>query len=152
MNLCSRASVPVELKRRKERDSLLNMGLPSLAWLQAISLPVAGTVLHTACHPLSSTELWRWAILPSALGTIWLEGLPEGWFAYFFFFSSGTACRILVPQPGIELGPQAWKLWVLTTGPPGTCLLFPSAFLLLLLLLSCFSRVWLCATPQTAAH
>ena len=24
--------------------------------------------------------------------------------------------------------------------------------LLLLLLLSCFSRVWLCATPQTAAH
>ena len=28
-------------------------------------------------------------------------------------------------------------------------LVFPS---LLLLLLSCFSRVWLCATPQTAAH
>ena len=29
------------------------------------------------------------------------------------------ACRILVPQPGIEPGPRLWKRRVLTTGPPG---------------------------------
>ena len=30
-----------------------------------------------------------------------------------------AACRILVPQPGIEPGPQQWQRRVLTTGPPG---------------------------------
>ena len=40
--------------------------------------------------------------------------------------------------------PLHWKCGVLTTGPPGKWLL--------LLLLSHFSRVRLCATPETAAH
>ena len=37
-------------------------------------------------------------------------------------------------------------------GGKRVCLAFPSMLLLPLLLLSCFSRVQLCATPQMAAH
>ena len=37
----------------------------------------------------------------------------------FIFWSCNMACRILVPQPGIEPGPQQWNLWVLTTVPSG---------------------------------
>ena len=33
-----------------------------------------------------------------------------------------TACRILVPQPGIEPSPWQWKYWALTTGLPGNSL------------------------------
>ena len=33
------------------------------------------------------------------------------------------ACRISVPQPEIERGPQQWKGRVLTTGPPGNSLI-----------------------------
>ena len=40
------------------------------------------------------------------------------------------------------------KYYELKTSGARVC----SSFWLLLLLLSCFSRVWLCATPQTAAH
>ena len=32
-----------------------------------------------------------------------------------------TACRTLVSQPGIELGPQQWKHWILTTGASVVC-------------------------------
>ena len=31
--------------------------------------------------------------------------------------SCHTACRILVPWPGIQSGPWQWMCWVLTTGP-----------------------------------
>ena len=34
-----------------------------------------------------------------------------------------TACRILVPRPGIEPGPQQWEHWVLTTGLWGNSLI-----------------------------
>ena len=53
------------------------------------------------------------------------------------------ASGILVLQPRIEPHPLHWKCGILTTEPPRKPLL---------LLLSRFSRVWLCATPQTAAH
>ena len=46
------------------------------------------------------------------------------------------------------LGPKLWiwdHMYLQVNGQP-------SSVLLLLLLLSCFSRVWLCATPQMAAH
>ena len=55
-----------------------------------------------------------------------------------------------LPDPGIEpdsLTSLAFIGRVFTTEPPGKSLVQ-----LLLLLLSCFSRVRLCATPQTAAH
>ena len=44
--------------------------------------------------------------------------------AIFFFLAALQACRILVPQPGTEPGPQQWKCWVLTTRPPGNSLQF----------------------------
>ena len=40
---------------------------------------------------------------------------------FYFFWLGHTACEILVPPPGIELGPPQWKHQVLTTGPPGNC-------------------------------
>ena len=56
---------------------------------------------------------------------------------------------------GIKPESLLWKQGVLTSGLPGEVLLrsiLNSALLLLLLLLSRFSRVRLCATPWTAAH
>ena len=48
-----------------------------------------------------------------------MEGFPS-----FFFFGHATGLvGILVPRPGIEPGPQQWKCWLLTTGPPGNSLL-----------------------------
>ena len=41
---------------------------------------------------------------------------------FLFVFGTVPACGILVPQPGIEPGPQQWKCWVLTTGLPGNSL------------------------------
>ena len=38
-------------------------------------------------------------------------------FVCLFFNLSCVACGLLVPQPGVEPGPQQWKRWVLTTGP-----------------------------------
>ena len=42
----------------------------------------------------------------------------------FLFLPHCVACRILVPSPGIELGPPQWKHQVLTTGPPGNSPIF----------------------------
>ena len=39
-----------------------------------------------------------------------------------FFWSYHAACRILVPQPGIELKQWQGKHWVLSTGSPGNSL------------------------------
>ena len=44
------------------------------------------------------------------------------YFAHFFFWLCHLACKILVPQPGIEPEPWQWKCWVLTPGPPGNSL------------------------------
>ena len=41
---------------------------------------------------------------------------------FFFFWLHHLACRILVPQPGIEPEPWQWKCWVLTPWLPGTSL------------------------------
>ena len=52
-----------------------------------------------SCHPRGACQ-WhcgeRLALLPPLL---------------FFFWPYCTACRILVPQPGIEPGPSAVKVW-----------------------------------------
>ena len=48
-----------------------------------------------------------------------------------------------LPKPGIKLVSPALAGRFVTTEPPGK----PSVSMLLLLLLSCFSHVWLCATP-----
>lgn len=42
----------------------------------------------------------------------------------YIFWLYRPECRILVPCPGFQLnlGPQQWKLRVLTTGPPGKSL------------------------------
>ena len=42
---------------------------------------------------------------------------------FFFLFFFLATWEILVPQPGIESGPQLSKHLVLTTGPPGSPLL-----------------------------
>ena len=84
-----------------------------------------------------------------------------------------VACGVLVPRPGIKPTSLALEGGFLTTGPPGEShihlfgLEFSSfadvypgvglldyrvAVLLLLLLLSRFSRVRLCVTPWTAAY
>ena len=57
------------------------------------------------------------------------------------------ACGILVPKPGIELVPPAVEVWPLVLPLSSTF-----QILMLLLLLSRFSRVRLCVTPETAAH
>ena len=48
--------------------------------------------------------------------------------------------------------PHPWDSPGKNTGVGCHCLLQICHMLLLLLLLSCFSRVWLCATPKTAGH
>ena len=53
-----------------------------------------------------------------------------------------------LPEPGIEPGSPALQADALPSEPPG---IHQGAWLLLLLL-SCFSRVRLCVTPETAAH
>ena len=53
--------------------------------------------------------------LPSYPRRYALECLP----GIFFFLPHHTACRILVPRPGIEPWPWQWKHWVPTTGTPG---------------------------------
>ena len=53
-----------------------------------------------------------------------------------------------LPEPGIEPGSPALQADALPSEPPG---IHQGAWLLLLLL-SRFSRVWLCVTPETAAH
>ena len=62
-------------------------------------------------------------------------------------------CEILAPQPGIEPRSRAVKApspnqWATRELP---CQLWLK-YRLLLLLLSCFSRVRLCVTPETATH
>ena len=44
----------------------------------------------------------------------------------FFFFFCPSACRILVPRPGIKPCPLQWKHGVLTTGLPGKSHLLPA--------------------------
>ena len=41
------------------------------------------------------------------------------WFVFFSFLLHCRACRISVPQPGIEPRSQQWNPGVLTTRPPG---------------------------------
>ena len=47
------------------------------------------------------------------------NGYQKGYKSKPFFFNLAATCRILAPQPGIELCPLKWKHGVLTTGPPG---------------------------------
>ena len=54
-----------------------------------------------------------------------------------------------LPDPGIKPGSPTLQADTLTSEPPGKPLYKP---MLLLLLLSRFSHVRLCATPETAAH
>ena len=102
--------------------------------------------------------------------------------ALFVFCLHCTVCRILVPRPGIEPGPQQWKHWVLTTGKPGNSLISTCVKMCLLLIedklneskglvgfgpywlsacntqsvqfssVQSLSRVWLFATPWITAH
>ena len=55
----------------------------------------------------SRKERWSTSIVP-----------PQQ--VFFFFFSSHcTACKILVPWPGIKPGSLEVEAWILTTGMPG---------------------------------
>ena len=66
------------------------------------------------------------------------------WNRILFFWPCCMACGSLVPQSGIKLGPQQWKCWVLTTGPPVDSVQFRSV--------QSFSHVRLFATPWTTAQ
>ena len=68
---------------------------------------------------------------------VWFFGGGEG----------GVVCHVgsQFPDQGLNPCPLHWEHGVLTTGPPGKSLL-------LLLLLSHFSRVQLCATPEMATY
>ena len=46
-------------------------------------------------------------------------------FPIFFFWPLHSSCRIIVPQPGIELTLWQWKHWILIHGPPGNSQIFP---------------------------
>ena len=63
-------------------------------------LMVSEEIQKTPCSA-STVEPYHWPEIP------------------LFFWPHHAACSILVPQPGIEPGPQQWKRRVLTTGPPG---------------------------------
>ena len=54
-----------------------------------------------------------------------------------FLLCHHTACRILVPWPGMEPQSMEWKGWVLTTGPPGN---FP--FCIAYILIFFFLNKW----------
>ena len=49
-------------------------------------------------------------------------------FFFFFFWLSHVACEILVPWPGIELGPSAVKSWCLNQWTTREFLHFPSSY------------------------
>ena len=62
---------------------------------------------------------------------VWSSSIFKSFFKNFLFLaasrclqdlSSPGSCGILVPQPGIEHGPQWWKCPVLTTGSQGNSL------------------------------
>ena len=63
--------------------------------------------------------------------------------------NTGVGCHFFLQGifPGIEPGSPTLQAEALPSKPPGK-----SIPCMLLLLLSCFSRIRLCATPQTAAH
>ena len=48
--------------------------------------------------------------------------------SFFFFWLSHVACEILVPWPGIELGPSAVKSWCLNQWTTREFLHFPSSY------------------------
>ena len=56
-----------------------------------------------------------------------------------FFLAIQLACRISIPQPGIDQGPWHWKHQVLTTRPPGNS---PSKILVWLSLLKVNSSAY----------
>ena len=83
----------------------------------AISLTpdVDGTGSGSLLEPDARSHLWKL--------TTW-RFICRGFtvFFYFIFWLHHVAYRIVVPQPGIQPGPQQWKCWVLTTGPLGNSL------------------------------
>ena len=67
--------------------------------------------------------------------------LLEDIFIYLFFWLRHAACRILVPQPGVEPGPRQWKRGVLTPGPPGNS---RRIYFFLFIYFFKFFYLWLC--------
>ena len=47
---------------------------------------------------------------------------------FLFFWLHYTAYELSGPLPGVESGPQPWRSWVSTTGPPGNSLVCPFFF------------------------
>ena len=70
----------------------------------------------------------------------------------FLFLPLCVACRILVPQAGIEPRPLQWKCWVLTTGLPRA---FPWVFFFLnftILYWFCHISTWICHRYTRVPH
>ena len=62
-------------------------------------------------------------------------------FHFFELWLCHKTCRISVPWPGTECGPQQWKHRILTPRPPGSSLSW-SPLIFLLLFLSCLLLDW----------
>ena len=120
------------------RDCNSSTGLPSpLQALLIVMLPMA----HLTSHSKMSGS--RWVITPSWLPGSWTSYLYSSsvYSCQLFLISSASVRSVLYPFFLVLI--FAWNI-------PLVSLIFLKRSLLLLL--SCFSRVQLCATPYTAAH
>ena len=76
------------------------------------------------CHLLlrwpdwTSSDFWHLSF-PTWFSHLWWFSFVFFFFPSFIFWSHCVACRMSVPQPGIDPGPWQWKFLVLTVRPPG---------------------------------
>ena len=75
-------------------------------------------------YKMNSEDSWWWwwhihANVLYATEPYTLKGWDSKFYFSFSFWPHRAACRISVPQPGIEPGPRQWKPRILTIRPPG---------------------------------
>ena len=83
--------------------------------------------------PVEASECWCGGTEGGYCGV--LQKASKDWSPPPFFLPHCTACRILVPRPGIEPWPWQWKHQILAAGPPGN-----SQALILVLTLQVFCK------------
>ena len=78
--------------------------------------------IYSGCKFLFRSMIYKYFLPFCGLFFYSLQGVlwnTKVLFMFLFFWPCHTACRILVPRPGIEPGPRQLKHRVLSTGPPG---------------------------------
>ena len=111
-------------KKKKNLWKLCKEGLLDGEWLNAFPLRL-GTSLdvhfhHSYSHCIGNSSQWNKAGKRNKSHTNWEERNKNIFICrrhiflnFLLFCSCHVACGILVPQPGIELGPPALKVWSL---------------------------------------